>query len=369
MSVTAEKQKSAEGAPQGRPADVFAGTPYRCIERIGSGGMSEVFLVEHRQLGSRSAIKVLRSHFANEPTLIDRLRVEYHALGRLNSPYIVTCEGVGTTADGRPFIVMELLEGNTLEAEIRSRGALSVVEAIKIAGFVLRALSEAHALGIVHRDVKPSNVMVTRKPGDELQVKVLDFGVARIIPEASSLAPRAVEVPTADGLIVGTPRYVSPEGALGQRVDHRADIYGVGILLYSMLTGREPFDHIRRDTGVLMAHVLEEPQAPSAQTSNFVPPELDAIVLRALAKNADDRFASAQEFLDALLPIWNAATCPTHLRDTGVASSELLELHGLSVPAAPQQTMASVAWVPFVIGFLLFGLLTVGILSAVMGVP
>ncbi|HMA95535.1 MAG TPA: serine/threonine-protein kinase, partial [Polyangiaceae bacterium] len=327
--MTAEIEELADGTLEGRAADVFAGTPYRCIEQIGSGGMAEVFIVEHRQLGKRSAIKLLRSQLAHDRTLVDRLRVEYQALGRLNCPNIVATEGVGTTTDGRPYIVMEYVEGHTLEAELSAAEPPSVLETLQIAGFVLCALSEAHAIGIVHRDLKPSNVMVKRKPGGELQVKVLDFGVARILPEMSTFAPRPVEIPTADGVVVGTPRYVSPEGALGQKVDQRADLYGVGILLYLMLTGRGPFDHIDRDTGVLKAHILEEPRPPSDVARNPIPPELDAIVLKALAKNPDDRFCSAQEFLDALLPIWNGATCPSHLRDTGVASRELLKLHGL----------------------------------------
>src|SRR5512133_4163201 len=369
MRVTAEIEKLADGALEGRAADVLAGTPYRCIEQIGSGGMAEVFIVEHRQLGKRSAIKLLRSQLAHDRTLVDRLRVEYQALGRLNCPNIVATEGVGTTTDGRPYIVMEYVEGHTLEAELSAAGPLSVLETLQIAGFVLCALSEAHAIGIVHRDLKPSNVMVKRKPGGELQVKVLDFGVARILPEMSTFAPRPLESPTADGVVVGTPRYVSPEGALGQKVDHRADLYGVGILLYLMLTGRGPFDHISRDSGVLAAHALKEPKAPSSLTANPIPPELDAIVLKALSKHPDDRFSSAQEFLDVLLPIWNGATCPSHLRDTGVASRELLKLHGLSALAEPQRDAPSVAWIPFVIGFLVFGLLTAGTIAALMGRP
>jgi eukaryotic-like serine/threonine-protein kinase len=353
----AESAKPAELA-QEQVSDIFVGTSYRAIERIGSGDMSEVYLAEHRQLGKRSAIKVLRSQLASNAALVDRLRVEYQVLGRLNHPNIVSLEGVGATADGRPFIVMELLRGMDLGAVLAASGALPVIAALKIAGYVLCALSEAHAIGIVHRDIKPSNVFISRMPGDEIEVKVLDFGVARILPEVSELAPSPVQVPTAEGIVVGTPRYVSPEDALGQKVDHRADIYGVGLLLYMMLTGKGPFDHVGRDTGALMAHAFEEPKAPSCVAENAIPPELDRIVLKALSKDPGRRFASALEFLDALKPLWNAAICPSRLRDTGIASSELLAQYQLAVQESARPESRKMNRIAFVLGFVLFGLAT-----------
>ncbi|MGC4067245.1 MAG: serine/threonine-protein kinase [Polyangiaceae bacterium] len=354
----AAPQLQSSREPQRSP--LFVGTPYRVVQPIGEGGTAEIYLVEHVQLGSRHAAKVLRQRFASNAQAIDRLRVESQTLSRLNHPHIVTCTDLGLLADGRPYFVMELLEGETLEAALAKRGSLSAFEAVAHAGNILSALAAAHAMGVVHRDLKPSNVFIVNDSGGSLVVKVLDFGVARILPGAPEGAPQPVEVPTADNVLIGTPRYLSPEGALGMPVDQRADLYAVGLLLYTMLTGRGPFNHIPRDTGVLVAHAYETPKAPSSVASVPIPPELDRILLKALAKDPNDRYGTAFEFHADLLPVWSSLNCPPHLRDTGVASVSMLERLGFEIPVqtnAPSRTgMTSLA--VFALAFLVFGVLT-----------
>jgi serine/threonine-protein kinase len=172
----------------------------------------------------------------------------------------------------------------------------TVREAIRYARETLAALSAAHELGIVHRDIKPQNLMLHELPDGSKHIKVLDFGLARVIPGISLRAPQPLNVPTDTGVVFGTPRFVSPEAALGQHVDHRADIYGVGLVLYVMLARRGPFDHASGHVAVMTAHLTEEPEPPSKYSPVPVPLELDAIVLKALDKDKDARIQTVQEF-------------------------------------------------------------------------
>ena len=346
--------------PRGDDRDIFANTPYRLIDPLAEGGMAEIYLVEHVQLGTYHAAKVLRRKFTGNALLMDRLRVECQTLTRLEHPHIVATTDCGTLADSRPYFVMEHMVGWTLEELIAMRGSLGVFEAVGHCGNVLSALAAAHAIGVVHRDVKPSNIFITVDEEGSPVAKLLDFGVARILPGASELSPRAVEVPTEENVVVGTPRFVSPEGALGQKVDQRADLYAVGLVLYSMLTGKGPFDHIARDTGVIAAHAFEAPKPPSAGTKSPIPPELDRIVLKALSKSPDDRYTTAFEFHSDLGKVWRELNCPTHLRDTGIASVSLLEKHGLvfSHGAGRNSGIPRSLQILFMLAFLGFGVLT-----------
>ncbi len=351
----------AESAPSSRDVDgdagdPFRGTAYRLVQPIAVGGMSEIYLVEHALLGTRHAAKVLRSQFAGNARIIDRLRVEGQTLSRLAHPHIVASSDVGTTADGRPFIVMEHMVGWTLEDLIASRGSLTVYESVAHTGNLLSALAEAHAIGVVHRDIKPSNIFIAVQKDGVPVLKVLDFGVAKVLPEVSALAPRPVEVPTDDAVVIGTPRFVSPEGALGQKVDQRADIYATGLILYVMLTGKGPFDHVPRDTGVIVAHAFEEPKPPSSLASNPIPEELDQIVLRALSKDPNDRYATAWDFHAALERVWQVLNCPTHLRDTGIASISMLKQYGLAPKPRRKRTLTNSPLVAFIVAFCTFGL-------------
>jgi serine/threonine protein kinase len=280
--------------------DPFLGTPYRAVRRLAAGGMGEVFVILHRELGREFVAKLLHGRFAADGRLLDRMRIEAQALGRLDHPNIVSISGFGTARDGRPFLVMERLHGQTLAAELAARGRLPVHEAVAYARQLLMALSAAHTIGVVHRDIKPDNLFLVSPSSGVPFLKVLDFGVARVLPGYDEHAPQPLALPTDTGIVVGTPRFVSPEGATGAKVDQRADLYTAGLVLYTMLAGRGPFDHLRGEAELLTAHASVRPAPPSTVAGVPLPPALDGAVLHALAKRPEDRFQTAQEFIEAL---------------------------------------------------------------------
>jgi serine/threonine protein kinase len=281
-------------------SDPLEGLPYRAVRQLGAGGMAEVFLAEHRKLGRLCVAKILHARLARDPNLSDRIRLEAESLGRLDHPHIVSIIGAGRTLDERPFIVMEYLRGQTLADELAARGRLPVLEALSYTCQLLRALAAAHAIGIIHRDIKPDNLFLCEGAEGIRTLKVLDFGVARIMPEALLLAPHPLAVPTDAGMVVGSPRYVSPEGALARRVDHRADLYSAILVLYAAIAGRGPFDHIHSSLMLLSAHAVEDPEPPSRFSEEHVPAELDRVILRALRKAPDERFQTADELREQL---------------------------------------------------------------------
>jgi len=267
------------------------GDRYEIGEVIGRGGMAEVHEGRDLRLGRRVAVKILRPDLAKDPTFQARFRREAQSAAALNHPNIVavydTGEDVLTSPDGErtvvPYIVMEYVDGMTLRQLLASGRRLLPERALEITAGVLSALDYAHRHGIVHRDIKPANVMLTRT-GD---VKVMDFGIARAINDVGSTM-------TATSAVMGTAQYLSPEQARGEVVDARSDLYSTGVLLYELLTGRPPF---RGDSPVSIAyqHVSEMPLPPS-QVDPGVTPEVDAVVLHALAKRTDDRYQTAADF-------------------------------------------------------------------------
>ncbi|MFZ5895566.1 MAG: serine/threonine-protein kinase [Myxococcota bacterium] len=276
--------------------DLFEGTPYRTLQRLKAGGMGEVFLVQHRATQRELVAKLLHERLASDPRLLERVRIEAQALGQLQHAHIVTVVGFEQTRTGRPFIVMEHLQGRSLAEELRERVTLPILEALAYAGQALSGLAAAHELGLVHRDVKPDNLFICREGDGAKYLKLLDFGVARVMPGVASIAPLPNELQTEAGVVLGTPRFVSPEAATGLRVDHRADIYSLALVLYTMITGRGPFDHQDGDAMLLTAQASEAAMPPSAFVSEPFPLELDAIILKALAKNPGERFQTADEF-------------------------------------------------------------------------
>src|SRR3989442_11956542 len=251
---------------------------YRIIRKLGSGGMADVYLAEDQELGRRVAIKILNERHAGDEQFVERFRREAKNAASLSHPNIVSIYDRGE-AEGTYYIAMEYLEGRTLKELILTRGPAPIGVAIDYTRQILGALSFAHRNGIVHRDIKPHNVVV----GPDGRLKVTDFGIAR------SGASQMTEA----GSIIGTAQYLSPEQARGAPVDQRSDLYSIGIVLYEMLTGSVPFTG---DTPleIAMKHLSATPEPPSEKRPE-VPHELDSIVLRALAKIPDDRYQSAEE--------------------------------------------------------------------------
>jgi serine/threonine-protein kinase len=281
-------------APQAAHDDVFAGTPYRVLQRLGQGGMAEVFLVMHEELGRQLVAKLLHRRLAGDAQLLDRVRVEAQSLARLEQANIVQVTDYRVTQNGTPFLVMEHLLGRTLREELRVRGSLSLFDALDFMHQALSGLVAVHALGIVHRDLKPENLFLSEEPDGTITLKVLDFGIARVIAGVSAQGPQPLAVPTQTGTVMGTPRYLSPEAAVGRRADHRADLYSLALVFYEMVAGCGPFEHLKHD--FLSAHSAEEPAPPSRHAKRPLPAELDAAILRGLAKNPDDRYQTATQF-------------------------------------------------------------------------
>lgn len=293
---------SAPGLPADK--DPLDGTAYRTIGHLGSGGMGEVLEAEHRELGHRVAVKLLHADLFPRFDLKERMRVEAQTCARLRHDNLVQVNDFGETADLRTFIVMERLHGRSLTDEMKLRGALPVAEAVDVLRQLLSGLSLAHSVGLVHRDIKPDNVFLCEPGEGRRRVKLLDFGLAKIIDVGRD--PRTPAPPsfsTAQGLALGTPRYFSPEQASGKRdIDARSDLYSVGWLLHAMLTGKAPYPGRKTLLELVRAHAQEPAAPPSAQAPQPIPPELDVVVMKAIAKARDDRFRTAEDFLAALGP-------------------------------------------------------------------
>ncbi len=259
--------------------DEVIGNRYRVVRKIGGGGMADVYLCEDLSLGRRVAIKVLLQRLLHDPTFVERFRREAKAAAGLNHANLVSIYDWGEV-DGAYYIVMEYVEGETLKEHIRRHGRLGGNDAVRIALQLLSALAFAHRRGIVHRDIKPQNVMLDR----EGNVKIMDFGIARAGDSGM----------TEVGSVLGTAQYLAPEQARGIQVDERSDLYSTGIVLYEMLTGTVPF---KGDSAVTVAlkHVNEAPAEPS-QLVPGMPYALNQIVLKAIAKDREQRYQSADEF-------------------------------------------------------------------------
>ena len=284
------------------PSDVLAGTPYKALGELGRGGMGEVLEAQHRGLNKRVVVKLLHRQFANDPRFADRLRVEAQALAAVSSPHVVSVSDLGQTPEGRSYLVMERLHGRTLREELDLRGHFPVAEAIRVVRQVLSGLAAAHRLGIIHRDVKLANVFLCA-PVDQgaAVVKVLDFGIAKVLH--SKMSPAALPTPvypTEEGSVVGSPRTMSPEQLRCRTVDARTDIYAVGLLLYTLLVGRGPFEHVQDMLELLNAHLREVPKPPSSCAPQYIPAELDRAILKAVAKRPEERFQSAELFANEL---------------------------------------------------------------------
>jgi serine/threonine-protein kinase len=263
--------------------DALIDDRYRLLHRVGSGGMADVWCATDQQLTRQVALKLLHRRFAEDPEFVERFKREASSAASLQHPNVVSVFDRGEWR-GTYYIAMEYLDGRSLKQIIREEAPLDLLRAIDLTIQILRAARFAHQRGVVHRDIKPHNVIVD----GEGRAKVTDFGIARA--GASDM--------TETGSIMGTAQYLPPEQAQGLAVSPQSDLYAIGIVLYEMLTGRVPFDGESAVT-IALKQVSEAPQLPSAWNP-AVPPELDAIVQRALEKNPAARFASADEFIAAL---------------------------------------------------------------------
>jgi serine/threonine-protein kinase len=311
---------------------------YRILRKLGSGGMANVYLAEDEELGRRVAIKILNDRYAEDDLFIERFRREAKSAAGLSHPNIVSIYDRGE-AEGTYYIAMEVIEGRSLKELIMTRGALPIGTAVAYAKQLLEALRFAHRHGIIHRDIKPHNVLVStdqHAKANEPRLKVTDFGIARHGPSQMTEA----------GSIMGTAQYLSPEQARGAPVTAASDLYSAGIVLYEMLTGKVPFSG---DSAIeiAMKHVNDLPTPPSSLRPE-IPPELDQIVLRALAKDPADRYQTAEEFIEDLerveagLPISRATSTAATALLAGAAgglvageSTELLSETPTRVVAPP----------------------------------
>lgn len=282
---------------------------YRIASRLGVGGMGEVFLAEDTRLKRKAAIKFLPSEFAANPERRQRFLKEAGAASALNHPNVCVIYDIGETDDGLPFIAMEFIEGGTLD-RVLEKGSLQVMQIVDLGVQVADALDAAHASRIVHRDIKPANISLNERG----LVKVLDFGLAKRLANESpnALGTTAEMDCTHDGTIVGTPRYMSPEQALGKTLDNRSDLFSLGVVLYELTTGQLPFSG--SNFAELLNNIVHSQPRAIARLNYDVPPELERIVLKCLQKLPERRYQTARELV---VDLRSLARELDHLKDIG----------------------------------------------------
>jgi serine/threonine-protein kinase len=305
---------------------------YQLVRLIGEGGMGSVYEAEHTRISRKVAVKMMHPETASEPESVQRFLREAEAASAIGHPNIIEIFDVGMEEDGIAYIVMELLNGVGLNSVIADQKQLNPNRAVMIILQILSALHAAHQKGIIHRDLKPENVFLSVNSRNLEEVKLLDFGVAKV-QEAQEDSLRL----TRTGTVLGTPSYLSPEQARGRKdIDERIDIWAAGVLLYQMLGGELPFKGDNYNE--VLANVLIEKHRPLLELSPQLPEELSAAVDRALQKNRKKRFGSAAEMIEVLLPL--------HDQDLEGMSNKVLEVLRQSVPPPPGAEPASVPFVP-----------------------
>jgi len=279
------------------------------IERLlGEGGMGAVYLAQHRHMRKRVAVKVLHAEMSRLPEVVARFEREAMAAAHIEHPNVAAATDFGKLADGSFFLVLEYIEGKSLRLAI-ARGPLELWRALHVVRQIAEALARSHALGIVHRDLKPENVMLVTRDGDPNFVKVLDFGIAKVPMgefadehrnEQDGDRAAADQPLTQLGMVYGTAEYMAPEQALGQAVDARADLYALGVMAFEMIAGSRPFEHESKVVLLGMHVTAPVPRMGARAPSANVPPEVDEVVGRLLAKDARARFGNAKEFVQVL---------------------------------------------------------------------
>ncbi|WP_158502332.1 serine/threonine-protein kinase [Vitiosangium sp. GDMCC 1.1324] len=366
------KQALAEGAAcpctvipvVPRPWDSLVGArigDYVIEERIGVGGMGIVYRAVQPLIGKEVAMKLLQPQLAENPEELQRLLTEARAVNAIQHRGIIDIFGFGVLPDGRQYVVMEYLRGVPLDAWLKKRGRLEVKEVLPILDEICSALGAAHGAGVIHRDLKPSNVFLVEQADGTRYVKLLDFGIAKLVQ------PYADTPATIAGQMLGTPGYMSPEQARGQPVGPSTDLYALGVLAYKLLTGRTPFSGAE-PYQVVLRQCEEDPPPPSFLCAD-IPPELDTLILRLMSRKPEQRPGSAEEVRQMLAWTRDTTQEPTTLRSlTAPATARLLA-------AASRVRGVSVRYLPVAgaLCLLLVGVLLGGVLREVVhprpGVP
>lgn len=314
---------SVSASPRPDPLLETHVSEYVIKERIGAGGMGIVYRAVQPLIGKQVAIKVMKAEYAGDADVVQRLLVEARVVNAIQHRGIIDIFGFGQLQDGRPYVVMELLQGASLASFLRKRKKLGADEAVGILDEILSALVAAHKEGVIHRDLKPGNVFLVENSEGARSVKLLDFGIAKVMQFRPS---RPL---TAQGNILGTPEYMAPEQVRGETVGPTTDLYAVGIIAFQMLTGRLPFTG--ESTRVLLAQVDEKPPAPSSLVPD-VPPALESVVLRLLAKLPAKRFQSAEAVRKELAAALSAKRTATPEPARATAKTTVLGPRTIEVP-------------------------------------
>jgi serine/threonine protein kinase len=315
-----QTRTEAEGSDPGKAnTDRDGGDPligailddrWRITRKLAQGGMGAVYEAQHTTLAKRAAVKVLLDKHASDADVVARLRQEARLASSVGDPHIVEVHDVGLTRDGRTFIAMELLVGSSLSERLASGGRLAEREAISVARQIAGALAAAHGKGIVHRDVKPANILLVERDGAPF-VKVVDFGISKVLhrEDQDDTSPETTQA----GIVLGTPLYMSPEQARGaDDVDHRADVYALGVVLYELVTGKRPFDGRHRMQ--VVAQVLEGDFRPPSAHLPGISPVLEDVIVRAMAKRREARYQTMAELEQALTKILDGRAGRARLR-------------------------------------------------------
>ncbi len=326
-----------------RPQDTFIGRDilngqFQILQKIGSGGMGSVYKALQRDMNRMVAVKILHPKLANRADLVSRFRREARAMSHLTHPNTAKVFLYGELEDGSLYIIMEFLDGRNVNQTVRAEGPMAVERALPILVQACGALDEAHKQGIVHRDLKPENVFLCTQGGMKDYVKVLDFGLAKVTER--EMRPGSL-ILTQEGMVFGTPEFMSPEQAQGKTLGPSSDIYSLAVILYEVLTGKLPFD-AKTPMEYIQLHVTMPP-IPLAERApgKAFPPLLWPVIARALAKKPEARYASAADFAEAMTCVMRGATeLPPHLTgEDGRATAK----QGVFPAATPSETKPATA--------------------------